>query len=120
MKNKVQVSSEIGTLQRLLIHSPDSGIGKVIPNKFKELLYDDTVFLKQMRREYNTYIKLLLYFLDAEKLQYVLDCEKNHSGSDQPDCYKPDKDVYFKSEKVLDTQYLLSKVLQTTIAKSAL
>ncbi len=39
----IQVSSEIGTLQRIIIHSPDGGIGKIVPSKFKDWLYDDTV-----------------------------------------------------------------------------
>ena len=46
---KYYVESEIGTLRKLIIHSPDGGIGKVVPSKFKDWLYDDTVFLKQMR-----------------------------------------------------------------------
>lgn len=105
------VNSEIGTLQRLLIHSPDGGIGKVVPAKFKEWLYDDTVHLTQMRREYNTYVKLLLYFLDPEKIPYILECEKNFPEHLQPDCYKPGNKAYFNSDKVVDTQYLLSQVL---------
>ena len=63
-------------MRRLIIHSPDGGIGKVVPGKFKEWLYDDTVQLSQMRREYNEYVKLLLYFLDPEKIAYIKDFEK--------------------------------------------
>ncbi len=111
-ENLIQVSSETGTLRRLIIHSPDAGIGKVVPNKFKELLYDDTVYLNQMRREYNDYVKLLLYFLDEEKAAYINNFEKHHFSETQADCYKPDKPEYFNSDKVLDTQYLLAQVLE--------
>ncbi|MEP7317728.1 MAG: arginine deiminase family protein [Panacibacter sp.] len=107
----INVSSEIGTLKRLLIHSPDGGIGKVVPGKFKEWLYDDTVHLSQMRKEYNEYIKLLLYFLDPDKIPYILECEKTQADKSQPDCYKPHHPRYFNSDKVIDTQYLLSLIL---------
>jgi len=110
--NSINVSSEIGTLKRLLIHSPDGGIGKVVPGKFKEWLYDDTVHLAQMRREYNEYIKLLLYFLDPEKIPYVLESEKKQAHQKQADCYKPDSPAYFNSDKVLETQFLLTQILK--------
>lgn len=32
------VTSEIGTLKRLLVHSPDSGLGKVVPSKAQDWL----------------------------------------------------------------------------------
>ena len=114
----IHVSSEIGTLRRLLIHSPDGGIGKVVPSKFKEWLYDDTVHLSQMRREYNEYVKLLLYFLDPEKIPYIQKCEQEQAHKDQPNCYKPDSPEYFNSNKVLDTQYLLSQILHQDAIRS--
>jgi arginine deiminase len=110
---KIQVSSELGTLQRIIIHSPDGGIGKIVPSKFKDWLYDDTVFLKQMRKEYNDYVKLLLYFLDPEKIPYIQSFEKNQKEDGiQLDCFKPGHPAYFNSDKVLDTEYLLAKVLR--------
>ncbi len=110
--NSIRVTSEIGTLKRLLIHSPDGGIGKVVPSKFKEWLYDDTVHISQMRREYNEYIKLLLYFLDPDKINYIKDFEKKQTGRKQADCFKPGHTDYFNSDKVLDTQQLLYAILQ--------
>lgn len=110
--NAINVTSEIGTLKRLLIHSPDGGIGKVVPSKFKEWLYDDTVHITQMRREYNEYIKLLLYFLDPEKAAYVNEYEQKQTNKPQADCYKPGHPDYFNSDKVLDVQHLLYQVLQ--------
>lgn len=110
--NSIHVTSEIGTLKRLLIHSPDGGIGKVVPSKFKEWLYDDTVHITQMRREYNEYIKLLLYFLDPERIEYINEFEKKQADKLQPDCYKPGHADYFNSDKVLDVQHLLYKILQ--------
>ena len=113
--SKIQVSSELGTLERIIIHSPDGGIGKIVPSKFKDWLYDDTVFLKQMRKEYNDYVKLLLYFLDPEKIPYIQSFEKGQKeDGSQLDCFKPGHPAYFKSKKVLDVEYLLAKVLRNS------
>lgn len=109
-KEEIFVDSEIGRLRRLIIHSPDGGIGKIVPGKFKEWLYDDTVHLTQMRKEYNSYIKILLWFLDPEKAKYVTQYEQDNPGNN--DCYKPDNKNYFNSSKVLDSQYLLAQILQ--------
>ena len=111
-ENTIGVSSEIGTLQRILIHSPDGGIGKIVPSKFKDWLYDDTVFLKQMRKEYNDYVKLLLYFLDPQKINEINACQASQDGDEQLDCFKPGHPDYFNSDKVLDVEYLLAKVLK--------
>ncbi len=108
----INVNSETGTLKRLLIHSPDGGIGKVVPGKFKEWLYDDTVHLSQMRKEYNEYVKLLLYFLDPEKIPDILEFEKKQAHKKQPDCYKPGHPDYFNSDAVIDTQYILAQILR--------
>ena len=91
LENTIGVSSEIGALQRIIIHSPDGGIGKIVPSKFKDWLYDDTVFLKQMRREYNDYVKLLLYFLDPEKVALINSCQASQKDDKQLDCFKPQR-----------------------------
>ena len=111
-ENNIGVNSEIGALQRIIIHSPDGGIGKIVPSKFKDWLYDDTVYLKQMRREYNDYVKLLLYFLDPEKLEEIKACEAVQKQNEQLDCFKPGNPRYFNSDAVLDVEFLLAKVLQ--------
>ena len=112
LEKTIGVSSEIGALQRIIIHSPDGGIGKIVPSKFKDWLYDDTVFLKQMRREYNDYVKLLLYFLDPEKIALINSCQASQKGDKQLDCFKPGHPSYFNSDKVLDVEFLLAKVLR--------
>lgn len=68
MDKQIFVDSEISTLQRLIIHSPDSGLGKVVPSKAQDWLFEDIIHLDTMRRkEYDYYVKLLLFFLDPEK-----------------------------------------------------
>ena len=105
-QNTINVSSEIGRLRRLLIHSPDRGLGKVVPSKAQDWLFEDIVHLDMMRRdEYDYYIKTLLYFLDPDKV-------RGRIASIGPDSdrsfYKPDHADYFQSDKVIDIQCLLS------------
>ncbi|MEM1119512.1 MAG: arginine deiminase family protein [Bacteroidota bacterium] len=111
------VASELGKIKKILIHSPDSGIGKIIPSKFKEWLYDDTVHLQKMREEYNEYIQLLLYFMDPEKATYVQTHLAIHSDDRQFDVFKPDHSAYFNSDKVIDVQKALSDILEQDLVK---
>jgi arginine deiminase len=106
----VSVSSEIGRLRRLLVHSPDSGLGKVVPSKAQDWLFEDIVHLDTIRRkEYDFYTKVLLYFLDPGKIKGKLadvDHEKNKRGF-----YKPGDDLFFRSDKVVELQWLLADIL---------
>jgi arginine deiminase len=106
------VDSEIGTLRKLLIHSPDGGIGKIIPSTFADNLYDDIVHLKKMQQEYSHYVRLLLHFLDPEKATYVNDCLQSGDPVKAKNCFIPGKAEYFNSDKVLEVQTLLQRILQ--------
>jgi arginine deiminase len=111
MDNKLSVSSEIGTLQRLLVHSPDSGLGKVVPSKAQDWLFEDIVHLDTIRRhEYDYYTKILLYFLDPSKIKGKL------AAIDAPEAdrnfYKPESKEFFASDKVIELQWLLAEVLE--------
>ena len=105
--NKISVTSEIGRLRRLLVHSPDSGLGKVVPSKAQDWLFEDIVHLDTIRRkEYDYYTKILLYFLDPPKIKGRLseiDDEKNRRNF-----FKPDNENFFSSENVIELQCLLA------------
>jgi arginine deiminase len=109
--NKISVTSEIGTLRRLLVHSPDSGLGKVVPSKAQDWLFEDIVHLETIRRkEYDYYTKLLLYFLDPAKIKghlAAIDDPKNNFNF-----YKPGHPDFFHSDKVVELQWLLSDILE--------
>jgi arginine deiminase len=109
-KQQISVTSEIGTLKRLLVHSPDSGLGKVFPSKAQDWLFEDIVHLDTIRRkEYDYYTKILLYFLDPSKIKGLLteiDDEKNKRNF-----FKPDNEKFFRSEKVIELQWLLADIL---------
>jgi len=109
--NAINVTSEIGTLRRVLVHSPDSGLGKVVPSKAQDWLFEDIVHLETIRRkEYDYYTKLLLYFLDPGKIRGRL-TEIDDSANDF-NFYKPDYDEFFKSDKVVELQWLLGEILE--------
>src|SRR3569832_2352795 len=109
-KIQVSVSSEIGRLRRLLVHSPDSGLGKVVPSKAQDWLFEDIVHLDTIRRkEYDFYTKILLYFLDPEKISGKLD--KVDHISERRNFYKPDHDEFYHSDKVVKQQWLLAEIL---------
>ncbi|KAA0988983.1 arginine deiminase family protein [Dyadobacter aurulentus] len=106
----IKVSSETGTLRRLLIHSPDRGLGKVVPSKAQDWLFEDIVHLDTMRRgEYDYYVKLLLYFLDPAKIKGRLaEIDSDISRS----FFIPGSENYFDSDCVVDIQKLLGEILQ--------
>ncbi|WP_439506535.1 arginine deiminase family protein [Sediminibacterium sp.] len=116
---KVSVTSEIGTLKRLLVHSPDSGLGKVVPSKAQDWLFEDIVHLDTIRKdEYDYYTKILLYFLDPEKIKGKLseiDHVQNNRGF-----YKPEHSGFYKSDKVIELQWLLSELLENKDIKTKL
>ncbi|HMG66742.1 MAG TPA: arginine deiminase family protein [Chitinophagaceae bacterium] len=108
---KISVTSEIGRLKRLLVHSPDSGLGKVVPSKAQDWLFEDIVHLDTIRRkEYDYYTKILLYFLDPSKIKGRLseiDDEKSRRSF-----FKPGNENFFRSEKVIELEWLLADILR--------
>ena len=108
---KIDVTSEIGTLRAVLIHSPDSGLGKVVPSKAQDWLFEDIVHLDTMRKnEYDYYVKLLLYFLDPEKIKGKL--QSIDSIENDRVFFKPDNKNFHSSGKVIELQVLLADILQ--------
>lgn len=107
---QIHVSSEIGTLRRLLVHSPDSGLGKVVPSKAQDWLFEDIVHLDTMRREeYDYYLKILLYFLDPAKVKgklAAIDADENRTF------FKPEHPNFYNSDKVIEVQKLLADFLE--------
>src|ERR1700742_142933 len=108
---KLDVTSEIGTLRTLLIHSPDNGLGKVVPSKAQDWLFEDIVHLESMRKnEYDYYVKLLLYFLDPGKIKGKL--ARVDSADSRRGFFKPDNASFHASTKVIEIQTLLADILE--------
>ncbi len=108
---KIDVTSEIGNLRSLLIHSPDSGLGKVVPSKAQDWLFEDIVHLDTVRKnEYDYYVKLLMYFLDPDKIKGKL--KQIDSAADKRSFFKPDNKNFHASDKVIEIQTLLADILE--------
>jgi len=117
--SQISVTSEVGTLKRLLVHSPDSGLGKVVPSKAQDWLFEDIVHLDTIRKnEYDYYTKILLYFLDPEKIKGKL-AEIDSEANDRA-FYKPESEQFFKSDKVIELQWLLAEILEDNNIKTEL
>lgn len=107
---RLGVSSEIGTLRKLLVHSPDSSLGKVVPSKAQDWLFEDIVHLDTIRKkEYDFYTQLLMYFLDPEKIQGKLHSIQAKESNRQ--FYKPDSENFHQSDNVIELQRVLNEIL---------
>ncbi|HEV2480425.1 MAG TPA: arginine deiminase family protein [Puia sp.] len=119
VKVPVSVSSEIGRLRRVLVHSPDSGLGKVVPSKAQDWLFEDIVHLDTIRRkEYDFYTKILLYFLDPARIRGRL-AEVDDAGNRRA-FYKPGNSGFYRSDKVVELQWLLADILSDHAIKMKL
>jgi len=108
---KLDVTSEIGNLRALLIHSPDDGLGKVVPSKAQDWLFEDIVHLETMRKnEYDYYVKLLMYFLDPDKIKGKL--SQIDAAESKRSFFKPDNKHFHASNKVIEIQTLLADILE--------
>lgn len=106
------VDSEVGDLKRVLVHSPDAGIGKVVPKMHQDYLYDDIVDIKKMRQEYDVFKQVLLAFLDPLQLAQWF------SGDDGSRLHViPGTDRFIDSKNVVEVQVLLAEVLEDTLAR---
>lgn len=107
----INVKTEIGRLRKLLVHSPDSGLGKVVPSKAQDWLFEDIVHLDTIRKgEYDYYIKLLMYFLDPDKIKGKL-AEIDAEASNRS-FFKPNHPNFHQSTAVIEVQNLLSDILE--------
>lgn len=108
---KLSVNSETATLRSLIIHSPDSGIGRVAPSKAQDWLFEDILHLDTVRRkEYDYYVKILLYFLDPERIKGRLSFID--SPASKREFFKPSKQGFHASGKVIEFERLLSEILE--------
>ena len=86
--NKINVSSEIGQLKRVIVHRPDEGIERISPKRAEELLFDDIVYLPQMQEEHDIFRNVLEAFLGKENVletqQLIFEAlENDEAGKDE-------------------------------------
>lgn len=93
----IKVTSEIAKLRKLFIHSPGGEMNNMLPNKREEWLIDDILETKLIQKEYKQFAKVLLLFLDPQKI--IDNTEIN-----------PNLENYHQSDKVIDIQYKLAQL----------
>ncbi|MDH3648920.1 MAG: arginine deiminase family protein [Saprospiraceae bacterium] len=71
MSLNILVQSEIGELQKVIIHRPEQGISRVSPRRSDELLFDDIVYLPSIQKEHDVFASVLKKFLGEENVLYV-------------------------------------------------
>ena len=117
--HRINVPSEIGRLRKVLIHSPDSGLGKVVPSKAQDWLFEDIVHLDTIRGgEYDYYVKILMYFLDEEKIRGQLN--RIDATENDRSFFKPGHPAFHRSTNVIEIQQLLIDILEDQAIKSQL
>lgn len=67
------VSSEIGSLKKVLVHRPDIGIARISPKQSDELLFDDIVYYPQMVEEHQVFVDILALFIGEENVLEIED-----------------------------------------------
>lgn len=73
MADHIHVPSEIGALQRVIVHRPDTGIARISPRHAGELLFDDIVHLPRMQEEHDIFTSVLAAFLGRENVLEIRD-----------------------------------------------
>lgn len=66
--SKIEVSSEIGALKRVIVHRPDRGIARISPRRAEELLFDDIVYLPRMQEEHDIFTDILKCFVGDDNV----------------------------------------------------
>ncbi len=72
MAMKLNVTSEINELKKVIIHHPDEGLERISPKKAEQLLFDDIIYLPLMQKEHKVFADILKIFLGKNN---VIDTE---------------------------------------------
>ena len=111
---KIFVDSEIGRLRKIMVHHPDKGVANFPPRNMHEILYDDIVDHQKMQLEYSHYLEILYWFLDPEKIKNNL---KTLNSSQRLELFTPGHSQYMHSDKVMDVEAVLAKILENEETK---
>ena len=69
----VYVPNEILPLRRVVVHRPDAGLERFAPHRAEELLFDDIVYVPDMRREHKIFCDVLRAFVGHENVHEAED-----------------------------------------------
>ena len=69
---RVNVTSEIGPLRRVLVHTPGNELRAVTPSNREQFLYDDIIDVDQARREHHRFRAILSRFCEVLEVRDLL------------------------------------------------
>ncbi|HEU0079875.1 MAG TPA: arginine deiminase family protein, partial [Longimicrobiaceae bacterium] len=69
---RVNVTSEIGQLRRVLVHTPGNELRAVTPSNREQFLYDDIIDVDQARREHHRFRAILSRFCEVLEVRDLL------------------------------------------------
>ena len=72
MTSPLSVSSEVGRLRKVLVHSPGPELLAVTPSNRAEYLYDDIIDLEKAREEHRRFVAILRRFATVYELRDLL------------------------------------------------
>ncbi|RGD75227.1 arginine deiminase [Anaerofustis stercorihominis] len=70
--DKLSINSEIGKLNKILLHRPGFELDRITPEDLKEVLFDDIPWMSRMRKEHDGFAKVLKE--TGTEVLYVTDC----------------------------------------------
>lgn len=59
MNNFINVTSEIGKLNKLMLHRPGNEVENLVPDYLERLLFDDIPYLKVAQEEHDRFAEVL-------------------------------------------------------------
>src|SRR5919204_6570252 len=68
----VHVSSEIGPLEAVLVHTPGAELRAVTPGNREDYLYDDIIDLEVAQREHRQFVSVLRRFAQVYQVRELL------------------------------------------------
>ncbi len=72
-KGRVRVTSEVGRLRRVLLHTPGRELLAVTPTTREDFLYDDIIDLELARREHQRFKAILSRFCEVHEVRDLLE-----------------------------------------------
>ncbi|EDS71704.1 arginine deiminase [Anaerofustis stercorihominis] len=70
--DKLSINSEIGKLNKILLHRPGFELDRITPEDLKEVLFDDIPWMSRMRKEHDGFAKVLKE--TGTEVLFVTDC----------------------------------------------
>ena len=107
----INVTNEIGTLKKVMLHRPSDELLSLTPEALEELLFDDIPFLKVAQKEHDNFAKVLkdngveVLYLEDLVAEVIKDKEVKSAFIDE---YIKDAGLYSEEYKEKVKDYLMA------------